>query len=219
MKKMRAILMTIVMTIIMTISGFGQNKYDTTMYNIGDTLAIGNLKYPNGSASNFNFLISYVNRIKKDSTYIQLTTSGILSSVGNKFYINGIEVISSNNSFYIKEDRIHSIKNTYTYGFDTLVCELTLDLRYDTTTSGVGFQNIELDDIKEKVYPNPVVDYLSVKTDTNKDELIRLYDANGRLVKETYETKLDFTTYSKGLYFVELLSADGKITILKVLKE
>ena len=78
--------------------------------------------------------------------------------------------------------------------------------------SSIGMDDVELDFVEAKVYPNPAIDKLSIET---KDEVLRLevYDALGR--KAMYRTpnqnnfSLDISNLEKGIYILKLQTNEG----------
>ena len=76
-----------------------------------------------------------------------------------------------------------------------------------------------------KIYPNPVIDHLYIRTGTGKGTyLIRIYSSNGREI--VYERgsincgmlEINTGSWDKGVYFVEI-TADGIPKALQVLKQ
>ena len=58
------------------------------------------------------------------------------------------------------------------------------------------------------VQPNPATDVLTVVPITGSEYSLRLYDMNGKLVRELYglqnETRLDVSNLNKGVYFLQV---------------
>ncbi len=75
-----------------------------------------------------------------------------------------------------------------------------------------------------KIFPNPVIDYLSIEVNTLKLKNIRVFNALGSQVihiniNEYSKTKqIDFTTIKSGLYFLIIETIDGQTMIKKILK-
>jgi len=204
MKKMRTILMTIVILITMTISGLGQtysvNKDSTLIVNLTDTIGVFSVVGNTGLDVEFNLKIDtnkygYILSVK---TWIDTISFGDEKIYAGKSLDTNYHFTFSDIGIY-ELIIVNQLQPSGTYEKDTLTIHIT-----DTTTDTTSVNFPITDNIKVKVYPNPVTDYLTVEIDTYKDELIRLYDASGRLLKETYETKLDFTSYPKGLYLVNV---------------
>ena len=78
--------------------------------------------------------------------------------------------------------------------------------------SSIGIDDVQLDFVEAKVYPNPAIDYLSIET---KEVVQRLevYDALGR--KAMYRTpnqnnfSLDISNLEKGIYILKLQTKEG----------
>lgn len=72
------------------------------------------------------------------------------------------------------------------------------------------------------VYPNPTSGYCQVVSDQEIVDLI-LYDAAGRKLTEhsqlnTNSLRIDMQAYVSGLYLAQVLSRDGKIKIVRIMK-
>lgn len=69
------------------------------------------------------------------------------------------------------------------------------------------------------VFPNPVIDILSVQIEDNMQvSQMVLYSLSGQELKIIRETTFDFSTYSKGIYFLKIMTNDGNIT-KKIIKK
>jgi hypothetical protein len=89
-----------------------------------------------------------------------------------------------------------------------------------TKTMKVTVLNQVSPKIYVKVYPNPVDNILTLQYEENANGKLKItiYDANRRLMTQRAidKTQVSITTtinvsgYSKGIYFIELLSPDGK---------
>ncbi|NDW08653.1 T9SS type A sorting domain-containing protein [Dysgonomonas sp. 520] len=75
-----------------------------------------------------------------------------------------------------------------------------------------------------KVYPNPVVDVLSIEgLDNYPNAKVLIIDIKGRVLisNETAEDKfqLPVSTLSSGVYFVKIISEDNNVTVEKIIKK
>jgi hypothetical protein len=61
------------------------------------------------------------------------------------------------------------------------------------------------------IFPNPVTNDLYIKTNSEESLLIKLYNSQGKLLQESNETKIDFTNYSKGIYFIKIKDEKHKV--------
>ncbi|MCX6352057.1 MAG: T9SS type A sorting domain-containing protein [Bacteroidetes bacterium] len=77
-------------------------------------------------------------------------------------------------------------------------------LQPNDTTTVTGVNNvITLGSIN--YYPNPVIDYLNIKTDKVDIKKIEIIDALGRLIyTSNFSEQILLSTFSKGIYFVRL---------------
>ena len=104
---------------------------------------------------------------------------------------------------------------------------------YQTNLSSIGdvlsTNNIKQNDFDLSVFPNPVIDRLSllVNTDRAADASLIIYDQLGRKMCEEYTHKLYFgnntlelniSDYSSGIYFV-ILSIDNETVVKQIIKK
>ena len=95
---------------------------------------------------------------------------------------------------------------------------LDRDYQYMPPTTGtfdcslIGIDNIELDIIEAKIYPNPAIDNLSIET---KEVVQRLevYDALGRKVVSKIPNQnnfsIDISNFERGIYILKLQTKEG----------
>lgn len=96
-----------------------------------------------------------------------------------------------------------------------------------TSTPDIGADEFEIeslgsDDVKIStntvIYPNPVVNILTVASDKKIGQL-SIYDINGRILQEVKNThKIDLSKLSSGVYFLKTL-IEGKEEITKFIKK
>ena len=72
-----------------------------------------------------------------------------------------------------------------------------------------------------EVYPNPVVDVLHIKNDSEIElEKVEIYDVLGRKISaEGYDLSIDFNGLMPGLYYVRLIASEGQSTCKSVLHQ
>ena len=95
----------------------------------------------------------------------------------------------------------------------------------DTGLANTVFQTLSNSvfevDSSVAVYPNPAVNDITIKAD-NKIKSIQLFDAQGRIIltslKDDFESKLDISVYSKGIYFVKITTEKGS-KVEKLIKQ
>ena len=95
----------------------------------------------------------------------------------------------------------------------------------DTGLANTVFQTLsnsvfEVDN-SVSIFPNPANNEVTIKAD-NKIKSIQLYDVQGRIIMtrlmDDLESKLDLSSYSKGIYFVKIITEKGA-QVQKLLKE
>ena len=87
----------------------------------------------------------------------------------------------------------------------------------DATLVTNGFEKIA----EISVLPNPVQNQLTIEAPTTMSQ-VQLFDVSGKLLQQlnvgTVTTTIDFTGFSKGLYFVKI-NCDGQIRTVKIIKQ
>lgn len=72
------------------------------------------------------------------------------------------------------------------------------------------------------VQPNPATEVVTVIPMENSEYALRMYDTNGKLVRELYnlqgETRMDVSTFTKGIYFLQVKQGDNVKTQKVVVK-
>ena len=79
----------------------------------------------------------------------------------------------------------------------------------------LGIEDINL--ISITIYPNPTQNTLFIEAQ-QPIERVRIYNLQGQLIAEVYNSKVDVSALSAGLYFVQV-SVNGKSETKKFLKE
>ncbi|MFK8060432.1 MAG: ELWxxDGT repeat protein [Polaribacter sp.] len=67
-----------------------------------------------------------------------------------------------------------------------------------------------------KVFPNPVSNFLTIEI-TKEFDFIEVYNSIGKRVLKTKERKIDFSSYTSGIYFLKII-ADHKLLTKKIMK-
>lgn len=63
------------------------------------------------------------------------------------------------------------------------------------------------------MYPNPATDQFTIQLDKDSElEIVNIYTNLGQLIHTTSENFVDTSTFSSGLYFVEVFTNKGKAT-------
>lgn len=82
---------------------------------------------------------------------------------------------------------------------------------------GTGIEDSHLD-AKVQLYPNPVRENLHLKLSNGlKLQEMRVYDVKGQIIAQSYENSLSCSQWPDGLYFVEIICAEGRF-FRKILK-
>ncbi len=90
---------------------------------------------------------------------------------------------------------------------------------YFSIGSVVGIETVE--NLEISIYPNPVVNVLSVKIDNLFETTCTIRDLNGRILSQTNfqnNTQVDVSYLKSGIYFIELFSENERIYVDKIIK-
>jgi hypothetical protein len=117
-----------------------------------------------------------------------------------------------------------NITHTYATGGNYTVCLHTYN--YCGTkdscfvVNGVGITEQELKYLN--AYPNPVTNSLTIENPYQCSMQLNIYSIAGKLLYsnkyENYTTSIDMSNYEKGIYFVEMILADGRKAVRKVVR-
>ena len=104
---------------------------------------------------------------------------------------------------------------------------LDRDYQYMPPTTGtfdcstIGIEDIDVDIVEAKVYPNPAIDYLSIET-KERVQRLEVYDALGRKVISKIPNQnnfsIDISNLEQGIYILKLQTKEG-IGSYKVVKK
>ncbi|MFS4471328.1 peptide-N-glycosidase F-related protein [Chryseobacterium sp. T20] len=77
----------------------------------------------------------------------------------------------------------------------------------------------EIKTVDVNIYPNPTTDFVNVKSKVEVSS-ISLFNIEGRKLSETYkENRIDFSSYSTGIYFLHIVLKDGTAFKHKIIKK
>lgn len=184
-----------------------------------------------------DWIFSYPIYLKKDETVTVKYYSGIGSDEANPATLklavatsqdrnDIIETLSTNvisTSAYTEFTKTYTATadNVYYFGFGNTTAPVTTttSLRVDNVTLTKNI--LAVNDVNKtsiKVYPNPVVDQLTIKTDETL-KLVQVYSIDGKLLKtiEGNNNKVDFRNYPKGTYLVKI-ETNKSVISQKVIK-
>lgn len=89
----------------------------------------------------------------------------------------------------------------------------------------LAIDETDLTETEISVYPNPVHDYLKVRTGQCKNELFsyRLYDFSGKfLTQESFQapgTDIPFCSFSPSVYFIRIYAGEKELKAFKIIKQ
>ncbi|MBK5212660.1 MAG: T9SS type A sorting domain-containing protein [Flavobacteriaceae bacterium] len=113
-----------------------------------------------------------------------------------------------------------SIEDDYSYLFYTDSTDNLRHMYYTNNPSGFWLDFIAGDPLsivennseKIQIYPNPVSDQLFIKSNKAIIEKITIYSVSGKRIKEypPADRSIDIATLAKGMYFLEIVSPEGR---------
>ena len=125
-----------------------------------------------------------------------------------------LEVLGSNEVWTNFTPTIDQNNNTLTYDFSSLFGFTAV-----TASSVNGTLSIEpvFLDGYIKVYPNPAIDRIYIKSDLNLETVI--YNTAGQLVLESSEKEINVIGLPAGFYLLRIKSENNKISTFKITKK
>ena len=87
-----------------------------------------------------------------------------------------------------------------------------------TSNVNTGIKNATVCPVQVSVYPNPVVDVLTVRSPMSVERVF-IYDMNGRLVSQSRYPVIEVDGLSSGFYLYRVILADGEISYGKFVKQ
>lgn len=165
--------------------------------NAGDEITIkyfAQMSFPTATPATLK--VSAASAPNKESIFQELSSNTV----------SGGDYVEYTSTFTAPESKV------YYFGFGnvTPIVSVNASLRLDNISinkSNLGTNNISTS--KVKVYPNPVKDILSIKSDEKIDKT-EVYSMDGKLIKTNLNTdKVDFSNLSKGIYILKMHTKSG----------
>lgn len=102
---------------------------------------------------------------------------------------------------------------------NSLPVEFFFDNIYFYKNSSVGIDNLSSISNTVVVYPNPVNDQLSLKSE-NGIQSFKIYNFSGQFIAESSNvgTSFDVSDFNSGVYFIEVLFVDNTLSTIKFVK-
>ncbi len=118
-----------------------------------------------------------------------------------------------------------NITHTYATGGNYTVCLHTINycgtMDSCLSVNSVGIYEQQL--IYLNAYPNPVTNNFTIENPYQCNMQLNIYSITGKLLYshtyESYSTTIDMGIYESGIYFIEMILADGRKTVRKVIKQ
>ena len=184
--------------------------------NVQDTSQIGNGIPMDGSRLN-NLAGKYIFNYGTPFDLNELIDSPGLD-VNNILYVKIIDVIGSIDSAYGSRDsRGFMINDPYPTNFASSGFDLdAVGVINQKASAGIGQIS---DNTTVQVYPNPATDVLQIRTYQSGDNLVEVFDINGRLVINqtfTQRTELWLNALPAGVYNVKVTNPESVFSKLIV---
>lgn len=139
---------------------------------------------------------------------------------GGQYLIEGIGstlgLLSPITPFFEENYDLLCFKNDY----DNLSYQSESDPDCDLIT---GIQEKNLNHSNIEIFPNPAIEYISIKNPFNESVLIEIYTTKGQKIKiitiKENDSRIDISDLNAGLYFVRIFSNGIETKIIKLIKE
>ncbi len=131
------------------------------------------------------------------------------------------------NDFEFYYFEFFSIEGDYSYMIYTDATDNMRHLYYTNNTFGIVLDFIaeplsvtENEFLSFKIYPNPVTYQLHIESNRSQIETATIYSISGQKIKEfsSIDSAINVTELNKGLYFLEIISPQGK-SVAKFIKK
>ena len=163
---------------------------------------------------------SSINRVYTMTSEL-LDYSGVITFNYEDNELNGIpeselvlEVLGTNEVWTNFIPTIDQNNNTLTYDFSSLFGFTSVSA--SSVNGTLSIEPIFLDSYI-KVYPNPAIDRIYIKSDLNLETVI--YNTAGQLVLESSEKEINVIGLPAGFYLLRIKSENNKISTFKITKK
>lgn len=201
-------------------SGYVYNNTSTS------TTAVKNdwiFSYPIYLKKNETVTVKYYSGIGSDEASPATLKLAVATSQDRNDIIETLSTNVISTSAYTEFTKTYTATadNVYYFGFGNTTAPVTTttSLRVDNVTFTKNILAVnDTNKTSVKIYPNPVIDQLTIKTDETLKS-VQVYSIDGKLLKtiEGNNNKVDFRTYPKGTYFVKI-ETNKSVTSQKVIK-
>jgi hypothetical protein len=105
------------------------------------------------------------------------------------------------------------VSNSANYSFE-ITSDINLVANFEFTLS---VNENEVDENSIVIYPNPINDYLTIKSSSFLS--VEVFDVYGKLVLSTNESKIDLSSQPSGIYILKVKSLNSVVTMKRVIKK
>lgn len=135
---------------------------------------------------------------------------------GLRLFVNGTDPNSSQPGMFGGDFR-NSIDN------GTITDIYNANYNNNGTACTLSNATVKGSELNIVTYPNPVISEVTISGLTTASNNIEIYAYNGKLLKtldtNEAETKISFSGYADGIYFIKIQNADNRFTIKKIIKQ
>lgn len=196
-------------------SGGGISPGDSSI----STLTVAGLKLNSGSVSHFDI-------DKANGKYDKVKVNGT-ARLGGTLQLNISGDIAKGDNFLIVDGTSTSgIFENYTHNLPDKEIEFMMTGGILRVLSVKEVIDTAVDDVKAlsvKVWPNPVTDQLNIDLGNTKvAKTVVVYSQTGtlltKMITEEATATINFEGYAKGIYLLNIISSDGSVETLKIVK-
>lgn len=133
------------------------------------------------------------------------------SAASYQWYLNGSPISGATSQTYLAtQNGYYSVWTSNSYG-----CQSSSSSVYVTVTNIQSYANL----YQILISPNPAYDFIEISTSSYKTLYVKIYDVPGKIVyantldfQNNTKYPIDLSNFETGIYFVEILGADFKVT-------
>lgn len=209
----------------------------SSMPEVYNTIFWDNKKGTDSNVTGADFYLSVINngsigvtavnsllQLSQANLYTAANNNSLTNNINNQFNANPLFVAATNYNLKIGSPAIDTGNN------NTIPVGVTKDLagknriigasvdigayEFDPTALGV---NDSKNSIDVNVYPNPVIDVLTIQMKNFKQVFV--YTIDGKLILQSSENQINFSKFSSGIYITKIENSNGEIVIKKIVKK
>jgi len=188
----------------------------TTGLNIPNTDVLGNNRIDNtivdiGATEFQQPVINYTVTTASNPMIGGTTSGGGTFADGSNVSVSAVP--NTNYNFVNWTENGAVVSNSANYSFE-ITSDINLVANFEFTLS---VNENEVDENSIVIYPNPINDYLTIKSSSFLS--VEVFDVYGKLVLSTNESKIDLSSQPSGIYILKVKSLNSVVTMKRVIKK